>query len=299
MLIALTSISEIALSVVLDNPGAILLTNSASVAAQLKQYKLPVQNIYCTPQITHEDRDKQFAELAMPGVFDDATFPRTELPIYEVLSIDRLSFWNRSTISEIEQELIRSLEWDKAIVDLNIYETLPFVVMHEAKKRGAYITAVETVHLKSREVLLLGEYLQFDEYIVGGDWQFLKRANVKGKIISVGETDRRQIVNPSEQSFQTGLTAVVFDKEFEWEYRRFLETSSGVVSTIVFDDRSKELLFKCVPQPYHHRIILADTNAGYKKIVAFGWRSYLQQYKKNVDIYDFGGKTLAQEIIAQ
>jgi hypothetical protein len=40
------------------------------------------------------ERDVRFRELAMPGNLT-ANFPGTDLPIWKVLSIDRLNFWFR------------------------------------------------------------------------------------------------------------------------------------------------------------------------------------------------------------
>lgn len=296
LLIAISSLSELMIKMILDNPGATLLTNSSDVSAQLKQLHLPVQNIYCEPPMTHEARDRQFAELAMPGVFGDTVFPNSDLPLYEVLSIDRLSFWNRSFVAETEQEIIASLQWDMAITDLNIYSTLPFAVLSEARKRNAKTIAIETVSLRSREVLLLGKYLGFDKFVVGGDSaSFLARAIPKGKIIGVEDANLKPTANQSASNTLSGF-AVVFDKEFEWEYRTFLGGQLGNFTTLVHDDRSKELLFKCVPPHYHHLISLGNTGKSYRKVIAFGWRDYLYRYGSAVELMDLGGKTLAEAV---
>ena len=82
-----------------------------SIHARLKDYGISSIPIRVNGDKTWEERDSEFARVAMPGSLD-FNFPGLELPIWKVLSLDRFSFWNRGIQSDSEYNAIMALNWD-------------------------------------------------------------------------------------------------------------------------------------------------------------------------------------------
>lgn len=288
----------------------IVVSSTVGGNSDLKQAGLPSQNIYMTIPESFPERDAAFAELAMPGVFQDATFPDTHLEIWKVLSIDRLSFWNGGKPSLEFINMLKSLRWDKLITDLNIYSNYPFAALGIAKNRGVHAKAVQVHPLRTKEFFDIAPHVTFDEVVVNkGDESLARR--VKGKVIAKGVARQKPIASRDGQGLRNGLgygpmpneriVGVIFDKLYESQARMFIKsfnTNSGRLVVFTLDDRSKALLPKCL-RPYHNKFTHHDISMHpiCNEIIAFGWHEDLQNISrcKIVDNGIAGAKDIAPE----
>ena len=89
-------------------------------------------------------QDKTFADLFMPGLLEDQSIEG--LPLWKVLSLDRLKFWfNPSSTENIE--FLRSLSFDKVFISLDLHGTLPWIAMNIADDRDIECIAIQTTSI--------------------------------------------------------------------------------------------------------------------------------------------------------
>jgi hypothetical protein len=165
------------------------------------------------------------------------TFLGTNLPLYKVMSIDRLNFWYRGLQAKRQFESIMALEWDTAYVPLDLYHPLPFAL---ARHSGRKVIGVQISSLRTREWydLLSSAVPNFAEWKVGreSDLKFLQSFGVKADLIQI---EPEATVNPpqkeSRDSMRKGLGIpdgykvglVFFDSQCEWEFRQLLPSLLG------------------------------------------------------------------------
>ena len=180
------------------------------------------------------DRDKSFAGLAMPGVQLADTFLGTNLPLYKVMSIDRLNFWYRGLQAKRQFESIMALEWDVAYVPLDLHNPLPFALMRHS---GRKVIGVQISTLRTREWhdLLSSAVPNFSEWKVGRetDRKFLESFGVKADLIEIEpETKTEPPTKEAKAAARKGLGIpdgynvglVLFDSQTEWEFRQLIPT---------------------------------------------------------------------------
>ena len=285
----------------------IILASSAEINRKLKDAGLPSQNIMLSISESQTERDRRFAELAMPGVFGDKKFPGTDLEVWKVMSMDRLSFWNGGINSAKFVEIIELLDWDALITDVNIYSPLPFAALSISKSRGVRSVGVQSHTLRSKEFFDIAPFLDFDEMIVyEGEEQLAKRTGAR--IIAGGAKNQKQIGAQSGQGLRSGfgigsntqVTGVIFDKRYEAQARMFLSSHSGAVTVfLTVDNRSKELLYKCLPDA-NIRHIGFDMLPMCNTVIAFGWHEELERVDpKRLTIIDLYGLSGAKDVVPQ
>ena len=112
-----------------------------------------------TPQ-TWKERDAHFASIAMPGTMN-FSFVETDLPVWKVMSIDRLYFWFRGKQVFRTIETIEAFSFDKMLVSLDIHSPLPWALANLHP-----VIAVQCGSILNREFSDLAPYLPFDKILV-------------------------------------------------------------------------------------------------------------------------------------
>jgi len=113
--------------------------------AALKQAQLSPTPIRATDHSNWHQRDTAFKAIAMPGILD-FPIPSTELPVWQVISLDRLNFFYRGNAQK-EYDLVTSLNWDLAYVPLDIHHPLPWKLARNHRVMG-----VQAGPLRTREM---------------------------------------------------------------------------------------------------------------------------------------------------
>ncbi len=188
------------------------------------------------------ERDSSFAELAMPGTQLLEPFGGTNLPMWKVMSIDRLNFWYRGKQAKNQFESIMALEWDKAFVPLDLHHPLPFAL---ARHSGRYVIGVQVSTLRTREWLdLLSAHVpQFAEWKVGqpNEQKWLAKFGIQADLVQIEPEPTVEL--PSKETktamrkalgipdgYKVGL--VLFDSQCEWEFRQLLPTLNSMYNLI-------------------------------------------------------------------
>lgn len=124
------------------------------VHTTLKQVGISSLPIRVSQKMDWGRRDSAFRELAMPGKQLDFDIPGTKLPLWKVLSIDRLSFWYRWESAKMEYDLVTALNWNKAFVPLDVNHPLPWAL---ARHSGREVIAVQSGPIRTREIYDLAQ----------------------------------------------------------------------------------------------------------------------------------------------
>jgi hypothetical protein len=256
-LFVITSLSDLMINRLLfehSRGDIIVVTPRQDVADLLAQFGIDAFLLATDIHSDIEGRDRQFKELAMPGVFSDTAFDTSDLPVWQVLSIDRLKFWYTPE-SEIFLGFIDNLKWDKAYISLDIGSVLPISVMNLAKERGAYSYAVKTEPIKTIEILDMIPFLTFDEYLVDTkeDARFLENAGGEVSVTEEKEQKHTEFLSKEKLRDVLGiqenvtLSGILFDKRDERQARTLLKIIDNqdkqIVVVFIFpvDERSAEL----------------------------------------------------------
>lgn len=187
------------------------------------------------------ERDSAFAKLAMPGLQLQEPFAGTNLPMWKVMSIDRLNFWYRGKQAKNQYESIMALEWDKALVPLDMHNPLPLAL---ARHSGRKVVGVQVSTLRTREWYdLLSAGIGFDEWKVGqpAEQKWLSNFGIQSDLIQIEAEPKTE--TPSKESrkamrkalnvpegYKVGL--VFFDSQCEWEFRQLIPTLNSMYQLI-------------------------------------------------------------------
>lgn len=244
-----------------ENGNVTVVSTFAEVNIRLKEAGIPSQHMLVTPPENRKERDESFADLAMPGALGGYDFPDTTLPVWQVLSIDRLSFWYEGEKSDTLLNLVDSLDWDTLLTDIHIYSHYPFAAAHLAKKRGARTIGVVTTPVYDIEYRRIKKNLGnlFDEVI--------QEKQQSPQEIGVDPTFKRGLTG-NEFGQQLG---VVFDARHEWETRRFLRTSPNAI-VIVTNQRDEDVAKRVLAGK---RIFGIEAAKAADSIIAFKWHEGL------------------------
>ena len=197
---------------------------------------------------TWTERDAHFASVAMPGSMEFG-FEGTNLPVWKVMSIDRLYFWFRGKSVFRAIEAIEALSFDKLLVSLDIHSPLPWALanLHPA-------VAVQCGSILSREFSDLAPYLPFDKILVRDEIsaKFLKKCGTKeDKILQASEDFPvpNEVDKKQRDKIREGLgidptrkvVATIYDSQTEWALRRWLQavSSSMTPQTLIIVVKNK------------------------------------------------------------
>ena len=127
----------------------------------LKQAQLSPMPLRATDHSNWKQRDIAFKEVAMPGSLD-FNIPGTELPVWQVISLDRLNFFYRGNALK-EWQLLISLKWDKAFVPLDLHHPLTWKI----GRKFSPTIGVQAGPVRTREMLdVLNAGIQFSDMLV-------------------------------------------------------------------------------------------------------------------------------------
>ena len=123
MLVVASAISQAWIALAydcLDSGPTVVVDFDDAIHAQLKSLGISSIPIRVPGDTSWAQRDTDFAKLALPGSLTEP-FPLTDLPMWKVLSLDRLSFWYRGRQAQLEYEAVMGLDWDSALVPLRLH----------------------------------------------------------------------------------------------------------------------------------------------------------------------------------
>jgi hypothetical protein len=303
-------VNEILLEQTRTSGDTLIIATNAEVNRVLKEAGLPSQFISSAIDESWTERDTGFRDLCMPGVFGDATFFGTKLPVDKVLSIDRLSFWYGGRNAKQLCEWIDSLSWDKAIVSYDLSSHLPLYVMQAAN--GRECVAVQTTGVRTKETYDIAPRLTFSSFIARQeDEEFLVSAGYSGSLVAKSLFVKTEpiVESPVKDALRKGLglgetdyaAGVVFDKRDEWQCRTFMNRYVNMpqrprLMFFTFDSRSNDLLPKCLA-PYYDYVQVYDKQLiqACNEVIAFRWDDYLVGIE-GLTIIDYHGINKARLI---
>jgi len=250
------------------------------------------------------EQDRMFADEMLPGVMESyGNFLGTELPVWKVLSLDRLKFWfDYGAKSNLD--FIRSFEYDYLYVSLDLDSPYPWNICPE----DAHYIAVKTNPIRTAEFVLYSPRFEFDEIWVDSreDEEFLKKIRMK-TAVRVREKEKTRIITrrqaesqergKAELGFTNNLPVigVMFDKRDEWQTRLFLSMNTDKnILLFPVDTRSGELA-KDVLHEYKF-FIQNDENVAYMcdEVIAFRWDDrYSPRKLSTFKIIDYGRMNMA------
>ena len=254
-------------------------------------------------------RDRIFADEMMPGIMESyGDFPGTDLPVWKVLSLDRLKFWfDYGTRTNLD--FIEHIDYDRLYVSLDLDSPYPWNIYPD----DAEYIAIKTNPVRTAEFFLYSNRFNFDEIWVESeeDREFLKKIRVKSTIRVKGKENtkiiiRREVESQESESAKVGLgfendayvIGVIFDKRDEWQTRLFFSLSQDKnILLFPVDDRSR-VLAKDVLHGYKFFI---QSNPEIAKmcdeVVSFRWDDrYSPRDLKNFKIIDYGDINMAKII---
>lgn len=233
------------------NGGAItVVTDRAEVQQLLREYGV-VSFLLRHQPTSISERDQQFKEDLLPGILGEDTFPKTDLPLWKVLSLDRFKFWYNPGHAQW-MEFIDSFGYHTAYISLDIGSTLPWIAFANADSWATEIIAVKTEPIRTAE---MGDFVRniFNvSFIVDSqeDEKFLKQSGanivtvIPAKAKAAAESPTKE---ESRKAFGMPLDGliygVLFDKRDEHSCRRWLAQNVGKTIILVFpaDSRSSDL----------------------------------------------------------
>jgi hypothetical protein len=317
ILFLITSLSDLMIQYLLlenNNGDVLVVTPRQDVAKLLSEFGINTFFLSTDKYLDVKDRDREFKELAMPGVFSDTVFDGTDLPAWQVLSIDRLKFWYIPE-NEIFLDFIDSSNLDKVYVSFDIGSALPIPVMLLADKREAHCVAVKTEPIKTIEIFDMIPFLTFNEYLVNEkeDVRFLKNAGVQENITVISKGDLPKTEYPSKETLRETLgitpditvSGIRFDKRDERQCRKALEiiktNDNKKIVPFIFpvDDRSAELAPSSLYE-YKEMIYIQyqpEMMAACDEIICFRWDdNYCLDLPIDPTIFDIHGINKAEFI---
>jgi hypothetical protein len=247
-LFVITALSDLLLLELFKCPDAMVITPIPQLANELiNNHGVQAKLLTVEGKLAN---DKLFFDEFMPGKLDGLKLH--DMPLHETMSIDRLRFWFNGEPGKRLADIILSLDLDELFISFDINHFLPWAV---AKRANAYVTAIKTHPLRTREVYDLLPHLPFDNIIVSfeDEKEYIKSLcpNIEVKISESERPTRRAVESQRKLELRDGLklqkdatiTAVVFDKRDEWQFYKFLQIGGQRLNLMVFpyDSRSAEL----------------------------------------------------------
>lgn len=254
--------------------------------------------------LTISEKDRLFAEKMLPGKMEAyGNFKDEELPVWKVLSLDRLKFWFDHPAS-INSDFINGISADEVYVSLDMDSPYPWTY-----KWDLWTTAIQIGNIRTPEFYFMSSLMKFDEYIVLAEeeGEFLRSLNLDGLITNVGGKTRngKRIIESQEREdlkksagLSGNITGIIFDKRDEWQARKYITDHKIVPLLFPADERSLELIpsvfhgYKYFTQPNMVLTDMCDT------LVAFRWNEnyFNDGIPNNFKVMDYHGMNLAKKL---
>lgn len=288
-LILITAHDELALDYFIEEYNrseCIVIATEAGAHKRAKEAGLPSQLVTSVLAESPRERDKCFADLAMNGVFGDTKFLGTELDIADVLSIDRLSFWYGGVNAGNVADMTLALDWQRLVTVLDIHHPLPLLLAQYARESIAVCSdwsrELSDIELNFDKIITTEETRPFLEKIFDGTIE-ARKGKAIGQIDFQRRAGLRSGLGISESE---KITGVVYDKEFDYAARYSVQNHPGNFVFFTEDERSKELLPRCIPGAVRYDINMAPIC---DEFIAFGYKPYLRKYGDRVRVIDILG----------
>ncbi len=231
-----------------------------------------------------EERDKAFAQVAMPGVLEDKTFATTQLPVHSVLGIDRLRFWFYPH-TDI-RHVLDMIKFDELVVSFDLHSPLVWLAVEHIGK--ATVVKVSSV-LDRQHLDFLKWYDKIHTLIVSYDSEkqfFLKQKIKAKKIISAGlEVPER----PRDEKLRD-VIGMYYDSRYDWKFLVMLQSLDLGDKKLVIGFRDNvewEKFLTTFPRLNHPKIELQDfvgiTRCAEVLLPAYD-EQLVRQFPKNVKI---------------
>jgi len=304
VLFYISSMSDLMINTVLKhdmrNDSVLVVTMRRDVYSFMYQLGIDCIILSQTKPISTRDRDRMFREMAMPGEFGQSVFLGTDLPMWQVLGIDRFRLWYTPHNLDYVR-FIDNLTWDKAYVSLDIGDALPMAISLLAYDRGISCVAVQTEPIRTLEVYDLAHSFSFTEYYVNtqSDKDFLVSAGLGAlsfgyEIARSAYPNKDTVRNAMNIDKATTITGVFLDKRDERQCRVFLDMittlgSPDIIWVFPTDSRGAELAPKLLHQYSQYLTVMEDRKmiAACDELVSFRWDdSYCLDVPIPVIIFD-------------
>jgi len=252
------------------------------------------------------EKDKIFADEMMPGtMMSFGNFPNTDLPVWEVLSLDRLKFWFDYGARD-NLNFIGAIDYDRVYVSLDLDNPYPWNICPD----DAEYIAIKTNSIRTAEFALYSNRFEFDEIWVDSkeDEEFLQKLRVK-TTVRVMEKEKTRIITRKRAESQESVSkktalglendapiiGVMFDKRDEWQTRLFFSFNQDKnIFLFPVDQRSRELVqdvlhgYRFFVQPNMDVLKMCD------EVISFRWDDrYSPRDLKTFKIVDYGGINMA------
>lgn len=208
----------------------VIMDTDVQVHARLKEIGLSSIMLRSPGDSSWENRDRSFAKLAMPGVQLDKPFLNTNLPMWKVLSLDRYSFWYRGEQAKREYESIMAMNWETALVPMDLGHPLNFSL---ARHSGRRVIGVACGSLRTREWHDLAEarLLPYTKMVVSRQqdlvflhnqsYQNVDLIDMPDPVVTAVSPERKAAARSGWNIPQSDAVALIlFDSQCEWEFRQ-------------------------------------------------------------------------------
>ena len=182
---------------------------------------------------TPEGRDREFRELAMPGLLDGIELPDKDfsdnMPVWKTISIDRLRFWYDPNHS-LYRRFIEAIEFSSLIIPFSLHETLPWAAADVAKGRGAKVTAVKVASVLdlSTVAFLTSGHCPIDSLLVSNksEENFLRKKLAQVKVKT--EVKSAGLVPPAREKASDDVApntlGILYIPEDDWKFVMLLQS---------------------------------------------------------------------------
>lgn len=313
ILFCITSLSDIMIDLVLEkgNRDDVVVATSRTEDTAALANGFSTTRLFVMPvgeRKTRAESDELFAEIALPGLFENSVFDGTKLPVHSVLALDRLKFWFLPSTTEFD--FIDNLSFSEAYISIDLGSAIPWVAYLAAKKHGVPVIGVQTEDIRTKEFLDLIKIIDLDSIIVTPDNTDFVQNICDTNVVTRGKT--RGGERPAESQVKLELrkgfgirngekvAGILFDKRDEWQCRRWLSENIGTYERtfiIPVDSRASELV-QGVLHEYLPWVDIVRDNAilgGCDDIIAF--RYYHQELTAyNVIYSDYAGLNRVDEL---
>mgnify|MGYP001575123663 FL=1 len=281
---------------------------------QIKQVGLSPILIQPNPKFSWAEHDQLFSKIAMWETEAlDFELPGLHLPIWKVLSLDRLSFWFGGAYSERFRRLIDLMKRDRLIVSLDMKSP------HVWGYRDVSYTAVQTQPIRTRDVLDFAPHLPFSQIVLRSqrDADFLKEQGYKGELDVITIDDTRPIP-PREDEFlsmRQGLNIdpaekvllVFYEGQIEWAFRRWvqkrIEKPRGEIILILPASKRDESILMATAgrmlQHVRYQIVTNwDVEVAANEIIMFQYRDDIIPFRRvPVHVMDVGDRFRSSSLV--
>lgn len=232
----------------------LFLTREPSIAQELK--RIGITRVFIIS--IHEDRptaerDKTFADEFMPGVFGSQTYTETDLPVYSVMSLDRLFFWRTPGVHRWI-DFVRQIGFDELVVTLTLNDSYAWALVNYALDMNKTVWGIQGQFMLTEEWYYLLPHLD--------EMQLIVEENVVSMLDNhhyfTVENHKPQPVCEFNDHERTRV-GIVYDRRYDHQFRMLLRRM-GDERPLIFtlDERSEQLLPNCVPGAVSENISLVN-----------------------------------------